>query len=168
MLFSPSLGIPAHVLQTVEYLLIGIILASGLAWQKFLFEKDKYNSTKRIEIARIFTLVIMLGLGGHGMIALFDDRAFYTVEDLFDNLFKAGIFSLAFVIKAWLAPLLLTATIAVALYHLFEYQELQAIPLLSAFLDWVFSALSKWLEALYIIALGLYAFSTAIYDSFHS
>jgi hypothetical protein len=153
------------ILKVIEWILIGIIIIGGLVWQLNLFENDQIRGPNRIYIPIYFTIIVLVGIIGHGAISYMDDRVYFSTKDFFNNLWVVLVFGIGFTLKAYLAPVLLSAALAFITYNLFEFGEFMTIPFLDTFLHFVFKSFPKWLEQLYIILVAIYMLVGALHDS---
>jgi uncharacterized membrane protein YqhA len=155
-----------NILIVIEWILIGIIIIGGLVWQLNLFENDQISGPNRIYIPIYFTIIVLVGIIGQGAISYMDDRVHnFSTTDFFNNLLVVLVFGIGFTLKAYFAPVLLSAALAFMTYNLFEFGEFMTIPFLDTFLHFVFKSLPKWLEQLYIILVAIYMLVGAIRDS---
>ncbi|MEM9824708.1 MAG: hypothetical protein AAF985_26710, partial [Bacteroidota bacterium] len=134
------------IYQALEFILLGGIAILGVVWQFYTFGKDldRTGQPIRVRAALTVSLVALVGIAVHGLIAIGDPRANIDWAMFQDDMVKSLMLFGVFIVKSWLGAIFTTITVLMGVYFFFEYGELRVWSLVYAFFDWFFVHLPHW------------------------
>jgi hypothetical protein len=162
-------------MNAIQILVIGLISTIGLVWQVELLRKDSKDRTlrrlrhtplQRLKAPIKLGFVIVLGVIVYCVIVFLDPRKdSVSASTYLVWIFKAVSFAIVMGVKSYLGPLAVSFVLSSEAYAFLEYGEWHAIPLLSAFADWVFEFAPGWASTAYLVVQTVYSFTTSLVDT---
>jgi hypothetical protein len=162
---------------------IGIVVILTVAWQIYAFAhlvvvdnsndrknaRAKVNRTSGPVITHLLIpfgacLIVTLGFFALGIIRLFDGNSSFDLSDFLLTMAKVIIFDIALFLKTWFAQLITGIIVIVAIYDFTEYGHFDAIPVLSALLDWLFDSTPSVIQYSYLAVILAYGIVTTELD----
>ncbi len=164
--------------RAIGFILLGGITIIGIIWQYKLITKDikqfkgaisDKKITKvpyRIKWGFILCIFLIAGIIVNALIANYIDvRRPYSFSQMWKDVFKTAWFSLIFLGKTFLGPIITMGTLAIASYYFLQYGIINKLPIVSEIMDFVASLAPDWLEKAYTFVYMGYAVITSIKDT---
>ena len=143
-------------MAVVEVVIIGCIMLGAATWQLFITAKDKKRFPRRLGVAFLVAIVVVLGSIGYAIINALDASKTFSAHDGFSLIGNAILFSVLLCIQAYFAPIVLGAIVSSEIYYLLEYQTLRNVPLIVAPLRDLFETRSVQAQTIYFVTVMVY------------
>ena len=160
----------------IEIMILGAVALGAIAWQVYLiWQCDELNPVlpdwddvpSRAMIPMVFGLIAVLGCVLYAAFSLLTNShsPIQQPGDAIAFVFRSVVFWIVVTAKGYFGPLVVGFVISFAIYNLFEFQELRAIPIFRAIGDWVFASSSSALHWTYVGIIFTYSFGTSLRES---
>lgn len=162
-----SLGLEwIEVLRTLSGLACLLVLMLGVRWQARTFRGDMHTHQRRMQSAFALGALSFVGIAVWVGFNLADSRSGSSGAAAAPYVFGIGFLAVAFVVKTWLGPLLLSSAASWAVYMYFQYGELRLIPIFEMLVDGLLKGAPPGTTTLYAGITLLHAALGSLYSSF--
>ena len=151
----------------IRIVLIGLLMAGGLAWQIPIIFKDFSDSSKgptRVLPPVIVSVVLLLGVAVHSTLSVLDDHAqlkWWFVPLTFG---KVLVLCLLIITQSYFAPVAAAFVLSCCAYNWLTDGRLHEIPVIQTTFGWALSGVPEPVGVAYVILVTLYAIGASLWD----
>jgi len=147
--------------------LIGLLMAGGLAWQIPIMFKDFSHSSKgptRVIPPVIVSIILLLGITVHSILNVLDGHS--QLEWWFVPLSfgKAVVLGVLLIAQAYFGPIAVGFILSCCTFYWLTDGRLHEIPVIQATFDWALSGTPEPVGVAYVILVALYAVGGSLWD----
>jgi hypothetical protein len=126
-----------------------LVMMFGIRWQALTFLGDTVTRQQRMKWALIVVGSCVTGATTWGIFGLIDAKSNITPLDAAGYVLGVAIVGVAFLMKTWMGPILLTATLSWSVYMLLVYGEWSLIPVFNIIVETFLSFAPAYADQFY-------------------
>lgn len=147
--------------------LIGLLMAGGLAWQIPVMFRDFSNSSKgptRVIPPIIVSIVLLLGVTVHSLLNVLDDHSQLKWWFVPLGFGKALVLGVLLVVQVYFGPIFVAFMLSCCTFYWLTDGRLHEIPVIQATFHWALSGTPEVVGVAYVILVALYSVGGSLWD----
>ena len=156
-----------NVVPVLGGLLAICILCLCISWQARTFRRDLDHGYRRIKAILISVVLICVCAGAWLVLEVIDRPETMTIVRRIEYLVAVLILAFVFIVKTWVGPLLVGATLSWFVYMLLAHHTIRLIPLFELIYKAIGASLPQGSEVAFVIFTLVVAAVSPIFDDLY-